>query len=64
MVVFDLVKIDNSDIMKVKKIGADVCMSPEETTTVPTTTGTIRCDLSVGICILILNGKTMGRFVQ
>ena len=64
MVVFDLVKIDNSDILKVKKIGADVCMSPEETTTVPTTTGTIRCDLSVGICVLILNDKTMGRFVQ
>ena len=46
MVVLDLVKNDNSDIMKVKKIGADVCMSPEETTIMPTTTGIIRYDLS------------------
>ena len=36
---FDLVKIDNSDVMKVKKLGADVCMVPVETTTQPPTTG-------------------------
>ena len=55
MVVFDLAKIDNSDILKVKNVGADVCMSPEETTTVPTTTGTIYYNFPMEICVLIHN---------
>ena len=38
----DLIKIDNPDVMKVKNLGADVCMYPGETTTQPTTTGTVK----------------------
>lgn len=39
MIQIDLVKMDTTDVMRVKDLSVDVCMSPTETTVAPTTAG-------------------------